>query len=181
MLLHRELVILPIKHLTVLVIGGITSGPGKRPRMLSPSEISELIFDTESDEVRKSSNVVSGEESSESVPGVSQPQQYCQTASCHKSSSSISPSVSDIDVADESGPGEQTQQPAILQQIHPSCPQSNVAHTCTGGPTREKHNEASHINDGASPLRVFPLYFAEIITAGGGDKPLLPRLNRQTS
>lgn len=53
MVLHRELVILPIKHLTVLVIGGVMSGPVKRPRLLSPSEISELIFDAESDRARK--------------------------------------------------------------------------------------------------------------------------------
>ena len=31
------------------------------------------------------------------------------------------------------------------------------------GPQR-KENEASHINDGSSPLSVFLLYFAEIIT-----------------
>jgi hypothetical protein len=43
-MLHRELVILPSKHFTVLVIGGVMTGPGKRPRMLRPSEISELIF-----------------------------------------------------------------------------------------------------------------------------------------
>ena len=43
------------------------------------------------------------------------------------------------------------------------CPQSSVAHTYTGGP-RGKDNEASHINDGSSPLSVFLLYFAEIIT-----------------
>ena len=164
MVLHRELVILPSKHFTVLVVGGAMSGPCKRPRMLRTSEISELIFDTESDEARKSSNVISGKGSSESVPGVSQPQLYCQTASCHKSSSSISSSASDKDNAGKSGPGEQTEQPVILQLTRPSCPQSGVAHTCTGRPRRKKHNEASHVNDRSSPLRVFLLYFAEIIT-----------------
>lgn len=74
MVLRRELVVPPRKHFTVLVIGGAMTGPCKRPRMLRPSEISELIFDTESDEARKSSNVISVEGSSESVPGVSQPQ-----------------------------------------------------------------------------------------------------------
>jgi len=43
------------------------------------------------------------------VPGLSQPQPYHQTASCHESSSSISSSTSDEDDAGESGPGEQTQ------------------------------------------------------------------------
>lgn len=110
-------------------------------------------------EREKSSNVVSGEESSESVPEVLQPQRYCQTASCRKSSSSISSSVSDKDDADESGPGKQTQQPVILQWICPSCPHSSVAHTCTGSPTRKKHNEVSHINDSSSPLKSFSFVF----------------------
>jgi len=46
----------------------------------------------------------------------------------------------------------------------PSCPQSSVAHTYTGGPRGKKDNEVSHINDGSSPLSVFLLYFAETIT-----------------
>ena len=98
------------------------------------------------------------------VPGVSQPQPYRQTASCHESSSSVSSSASDEDDAGESGPGEQTQQPVTLQWTCPSCLQSSVAHTYTGGPRGKKDNEASHINDGSSPLSVFLLYFAEIIS-----------------
>jgi len=66
--------------------------------------------------------------------------------------------------ASESGPGEQTQQPVTLQSTCPSCPQSSVAHTYTGGPRGKKDNEASHINVGSSPLSVFLLYFAEIIS-----------------
>jgi hypothetical protein len=46
----------------------------------------------------------------------------------------------------------------------PSCPQSRVAYTYTGGPRGKKDNEASNVNDGSSPLRVFLLYFAEIST-----------------
>ena len=46
----------------------------------------------------------------------------------------------------------------------PLFPQSSVAHTYTGGPRGKKDNEASHINDGSSPLTVFLLHFAEIIT-----------------
>lgn len=134
MLFRRELVTLPSKQFTVLVIGDVMSGPGKRPRMLRPSEICELIYNTESDQARKSSDVISGEGSSESVPGVSQPQPYCQTASCHKSCSSISSNTSDKGDADKSGSGEQTQQPVILKWISPSCPQGNVTHTCTGDP-----------------------------------------------
>ena len=110
------------------------SRPSKRPRLLQPCEISELIVDTDSDEGRVSSNVISVEGGSESVPGLSQPQPYRQTASCHKSSSTILSSASDEEDAGESGPGEQTQQPVTLQWTRPSCPQSSVAHTYTGAP-----------------------------------------------
>jgi len=75
--LHRQLVILLSKHYTVGVSGNVMSGPGKRPRLLRPSEISELIFDTDSDETHMSSNISSVEGGSESVTGVQQPQQYC--------------------------------------------------------------------------------------------------------
>ena len=98
------------------------------------------------------------------MPGVSQPEPYCQTASCHESSSSILSNASDEEDAGDSGPGEQTQQAVALQWTCHSCPQSSVAHTYTGGPRGKEDNEASHINDGSSPLSVFLLYFAEIIT-----------------
>jgi len=136
------------------------SRPSKRPRLLQPREISELIFNTDSEEARVSSDISSVEGGYESVSGLSQPQPYRQTASCHESSSSVSSSASD----EEGGPGEQTQQPLTLQWTPPSCPQSSVAHTYTGGPRGKEDNEASHINDGSSPLSVFLLYFAEIIT-----------------
>jgi len=37
-------------------------------------------------------------------------------------------------------------------------------HTFTGGPRRKRNSEAPHLNDSSSPLSVFLLYFAEIIT-----------------
>jgi len=37
------------------------TGPGKRPRLLRPNKISELIVDTDSDGVRVPSNVSTGE------------------------------------------------------------------------------------------------------------------------
>jgi len=37
------------------------TGLGKRPRLLGPSEISELTVDTDSDRARVSSNVSTGE------------------------------------------------------------------------------------------------------------------------
>jgi len=73
-------------------------------------------------------------------------------------------SVSDKGNAGESGPGVQTQQPVTLQWTLPSFPQSSVAHTYTGSRRGKRDNEASHINDGSSPLSLFLLYFAEIIT-----------------
>ena len=57
-----------------------------------------------------------------------------------------------------------TRQAVTLQWTRPSCPQSSVAHTYKGGPRGNKDNETSHINDGSSPLNVFLLCFAEIIT-----------------
>ena len=131
---------------------------------MQPREISELIVDSDSDEAGVSSDVSSVEGGPESVAGLSQPQPYCQTASSLKSSSSISSNTSDEDDAGESRPGEQIQQAVTLQWTPPSCPQSSVAHTYTGGPRGKKDDEASHINDGSSPLSVFLLYFAEIIT-----------------
>ena len=58
-------------HFTVGVIGGVMSGLGKWPRLLTPSKIAEPVVDTGSDEVRMSSDVSSVEGGSESVPGVS--------------------------------------------------------------------------------------------------------------
>ena len=65
--------------------------------------------------------------------------------------------------AGDGGPGVQTQQPVTPQWTCPSCLQSSVAHTYTGGPRGKKDNEASHINDSSSSLGAFLLYFAEII------------------
>ena len=140
------------------------SSRSKRPRLLRPSEISELVVDTDSNEVSVSSNISSVEGGSDSVPGLSQPQPCHQTASSHESSSSIPSSASDEEDAIESGPGEQIQQAVTLQWTRPSCPQSSVAHTFTGAPRGKKDNEASHTNDGSSPLSIFLLYFAEIIS-----------------
>jgi hypothetical protein len=103
--LHGELVILLRKHFTVVASDGIMSGPSKGLRSLRPSKISQLIVDTDSDEVRVSSEVSSVEAGSVSFPGVSQPQPYHQAPSCHESSSSISYNASDEEDARENGPG----------------------------------------------------------------------------
>ena len=69
--------------------------PYNRPRLQQPGEISELIFDTDSDEARLSNDVSSVQGRFESVSGLSQPQPYRQTASSHESSGSISFSASE--------------------------------------------------------------------------------------
>ena len=145
------------------------SQPSKRRRFLQSSEIAELFLDTDSGDASDASSVKGGPED---VQGVSHTQPYCQTASSPESSSSTSSSASDEDEAVESMPGEQTQQPVTLQWTSPSCRQSSVAHTYTGGPRGKEDNEVSHINDGSSPLSAFLLYFSEIIT------PLVVETNR---
>ena len=58
--LNGELVFLPSNHFTVGMSGVIMSRPSKRPPMLlQPRELSELIFDTDSDEGRVSNEVSS--------------------------------------------------------------------------------------------------------------------------
>jgi len=140
------------------------SQPSKRRRFIQSSEIAELILDTDSGDATLSSDSSSVEGGLEGVPGVSHTQPYRQTACSPKSSSSISSSASDEDEAVEIGPGELTRQAVTLQWSRPSCPQSSLAHTYKGGPRGKKENEASHINDGSSPLNVFLFYFAVIIT-----------------
>jgi len=108
-------------------------------------------------------DISSVEGGSESVPGLSKPPPYCKTDSCHKSSSSISSSASDEEDADESGPGENStaSNPAMDMPLLPSQQCSTHMHKVPRG---KEENEAFHINDGSSPLSVFLLYLAEIIT-----------------
>ena len=134
-MLHRQLVILPSNHLTVHVSGGM-SRPCKRHGCCNPAKY--LIVDTDSDEARVSGDISSVEGGSESVPGVSQPELYRQTASCHEYSSSVLSNASDKEDAGDSGPDEQTQQPVTLQWTCHSCPQGSVAHTHIQGAPEER-------------------------------------------
>jgi hypothetical protein len=122
-----------------------------------------LFVDTDSGYATISSDASSDEGCPVAVPGVSHTQPYSQTARTPQSCSSISSSASEEDEVVESGSAKQFQKAVTLQWTRPSCPQSSVAHTYTGGP-RGKDNEATHINDGSSPLSIFLLYFAEIVT-----------------
>ena len=116
------------------------SGRSKRPRLLRPNKVSELIVDTDSVEARMSRDFSSVNGGSESMPGVSQPQPYSQTV--------MSPAVQFQPVplmrdAADSGPDKQIQQLVTLQLTQPSCPHSSVVHIYTGGPRGKKGNEAS--------------------------------------
>jgi hypothetical protein len=47
---------------------------------------------------------------------------------------------------------------------HCPLPLRGVAHTFTGDPRGKRNSEASHLDDSSTPLSVFLLYYAEIIT-----------------
>jgi len=132
-MLQRELVILPNKHLTVSVNGGIMSGPNKRPRLLRPSEISELI--------------VTKQECQATSVQLREVLKMCQ--GCHnlnhttkqpvvtESSSSVSSYAPDEVDASESGPGEQTEQPVTLQLTCPLPSEQCGKHLYRGAQRKE--------------------------------------------
>ena len=131
--------------------GGCVS---KKRMFLSPNRISELVWDSGSEDTAASSDNTSEDEGGfQDEPGVSHLQPEGPTSSGQASSSSISTGASD---GFQSGSGQ--------QWTRPSGPQRCVVHTFTGGPRGKRNSEALHINDSSSPLSVFLLYFAEIIT-----------------
>ena len=130
------------------------SGASQKRRFLCPKRISELVWDSESEDTAASSDSTSeGEGGFENKPGVSHLQPDRTTSSGQASSSLISTSASD---GFQSGSGQQLKRP--------SGPQKGVAHTFTRGPRGKRNSEVPHINDSSSPLSVFLLYFAEITT-----------------
>jgi len=130
------------------------SGASQKRRFLSRNRISELVWDSESDETSVSSDSTSEDEGGfRDEPGVSHLKPDCPTSSGQASSSSFVTSASD---GFQSGSGQ--------QWTRPSGPQRGVVHTFTRGPGRKRNSEAPHLNDSSSPLSVFLLYFAEIIT-----------------
>ena len=86
-------------------------------------------------------------------PGVSHLQPDHPTSSGQASSSSISTSASD---GFQSGSGQQWTQPSRSQR--------DVVPIFIGGPRGIRNSEVPHLNDSFSPLSVFLLYFAEIVT-----------------
>ena len=130
------------------------SGGSQKRRFLSRNRISELVWDSESEETSASSDSTSDDEGGfRDEPGVSHLQLDRPTSSGQASSSSFVTSVSD---GFQSGSGQ--------QWTRPSGPQRGVVHTFTRGPRGKRNSEAPHLNDSSSPLSVFLLYFAEIIT-----------------
>ena len=126
----------------------------KTAGFLSLNQISELVWDSQNyDAGAPGDNSSEDEGGSEDEPGVSHLQPDRPTSSGQASSSSFVTSASD---GFQSGSGQ--------QWTRPSGPQRGVVHTFTGGPRRKRNSEAPHINDSSSPLSVFLLYFAEIIT-----------------
>jgi hypothetical protein len=113
-----------------------------------------MVWDSESEEPAASSDSKYEKEGgSQNEPGVSHLQPDYPTSSGQASSSLMSTSASD---GFQSGSSQ--------QWTWPSGPQRGVVPTFTESPGRKRNSEAPHINDSSSPLNVFLLYFAKIIT-----------------
>ena len=112
-----------------------------------------MVWDSECEDTAASNETTSEDEGgSQDEPGVSHLQADRPTSSGQASSSSIETSVSD-----------RIQTGSDQQWTPPSGPQTGVVHTFTGGPWGI-NREASGIDVSSSPLRIFQLFFAEIIT-----------------
>jgi len=130
------------------------SGASQKRRFLSQNWISELVWDSESDETSALSDSTSENKGGfRDEPGVSHLKPDSPTSSGQASSSSFVTSDSD---GFQSGSGQ--------QGTWPSGPQRGVVNTFTGGPRGKRNSEAPHLNNSSSPLSAFLLYFAEIIT-----------------
>jgi hypothetical protein len=122
------------------------SASTKHQKVLSQTQISELISDSDSDEAGVSSYSSSDDEGGfEDKSGVSHLQTDRPTSIGQISSSSSSGSASEEDEAVQSGPGRQVQM-LSTSWTRPSSPRTSVVHTYTGGNRGKKDNEAPHIN-----------------------------------
>jgi hypothetical protein len=128
---------------------------------MSQTEISEMVWDSESEEDTAASSETTSEEEGglQDDPGISHQQPDRPTSSGQVSTSSIGTSASDCI------------QTGSDQQWTPlSGPQTGVVHTFTGGPRGIRNSEAPGIDASSSPLKVFQLFFCgNYNTAGGGD------------
>jgi hypothetical protein len=143
----------------------VMSTPVKTARFLSQNWVPELVWDSESDEAGAASGSISEDEGGfEDMPGVSPTQPDHPTSSDQESNSLFLSSASDEEEVFPSVPGQQAQTPSTSQWTWPSGHKSSVVRTFTGGSKGKTDSEASHTNDSPSPLSVFLLYVAEIIT-----------------
>jgi len=101
----------------------------KRRKFLSPNQISEMVWDSESEEDTAASSESTSEEEGglQDEPGVSHLQPDRPTSSGQASSSSIETSASDL-----------IQTGSDQQWTPSSVPQTGVVHTFTGGPRMDK-------------------------------------------
>jgi len=130
------------------------SGALQKRRFLSQNRISELVWDSESDKTSVSSDSISEDEGGfQDEPEMSHLKPDHPTSSGQALGSSFMTSASD---GFQSGLDQ--------QWTRPFGPQRGVVHTFTGGPRGKRNSEMPHLNDSSSPLNVFLLYFAEIIT-----------------
>lgn len=145
----------------------------KRVRLLKPRQSSELFMDSDSDESDRVTVDMEEEGGYKKLgSGPSLRQGHAPSQSSHTTCSSIdvphSPCSSSTSAEDDlvqfRSDLQTPQGPTTLQWTLPSCPQERVVHTFTGGPCGRKGVEAPHITESSTPLSVFLLYFAEIIS-----------------
>ena len=137
----------------------------KRARFLSLNQTPELVWDSESYEAGAPNDSSSEDEGGfEYKPGLSHMQQEWPTSRGQASSSSLSSDASDEEEIFQSGPDQQVQTPSPSQWTQPSGPQRSTEQTFRGGPRGAKTQWSATYDDGSSPISVFILYLAEIIT-----------------
>ena len=147
----------------------------KRVRLLKPLQSSKLFMDSDSDSEESDHVTFNMEEEGgckNVESGLLLQQGHAPSQSGHTACSSIdvphSPCSSSSSAEDDLGQIrsdlQTPQEPTTLRWTLPSCPQERVVHTFTGGPCGRKDVEAPHVTESSTPLSVFLLYFAEIIS-----------------
>lgn len=147
----------------------------KRVRLLKPLQSSKLFMDSDSDSEESDHVTFNMEEEGgckNVESGLLLQQGRAPSQSGHTACSSIdvphSPCSSSSSAEDDLGQIrsdlQTPQEPTTLRWTLPSCPQERVVHTFTGGPCGRKDVEAPHVTESSTPLSVFLLYFAEIIS-----------------
>ena len=146
----------------------------KRVRLLNPRWSSKVCVDSDSYSDESDSDTVNMEEEGgckkiESGPFLQQGHAPSQSGHTASSSIDVSPnpcssSSSTYNLGQIRSDLQTPQEPTTLRWTLPSRPQERVVHAFTGGPCGRKDVEAPHITEDSTPLSVFLLYFAEIIS-----------------